>query len=311
MIQSILVSAALVWTAVAGSAATEMATRLGWVQEVRSLLPSVTVADRPAAFRNYAAALVDVGQCDTAKEVLEGDESFDAELVAIVMDHARHLGDARCAALLGKLVISRLQSSTSASSPRIAALRMAAGAAIQVGGDEATGASLIRDAEAALQPDGPASTLKSDQVGAQTLWAARADILDTYAGTPYHAPALTRFGRELATSLARSKTYLPLPKIRGWAMRFAASDRADLVDLIASKLWPADKQEFIQAATLVRHPEIAETLSNKPKPQCGESLGLHAAPPRSSEKQDAFARIVDLSIRSSRAATVARCVTLR
>lgn len=101
------------------------------------------VADRPAAFRNYASLLVDVGQGDTATKVLQSDQSFDAELVATVMDHATYLGEARCVASLGKLVIPRLPSSTSSSPLRHTELRMAARAAIQVGGDDAAGALVI------------------------------------------------------------------------------------------------------------------------------------------------------------------------
>lgn len=307
MMHSFIVSVALTWAGGVGAPATEMATRLGWVRELRSLLPYVAGADRPTAFRNYAATLVDVGQCDTASEVLQSDESFDPELVATVMDHATLLGEARCAASLGKLVMSRPSSSTSIKPLRLAALRMAAGAAIQVGGDESLGAAVIREAEAAVLADRSASTLES----AETLWGARAGILDIYAGTPYFAPTLTRYGQELARKLSSSKTYLPVPMLRGFAMRFAVSDRADLVEVVASKLWPDDAKEIVHAAGLARHPEIGQTLSNKPKPRCWQNSGPHVFQQQSSRGQEAFERIVDLATQSSRAALAARCATLR
>lgn len=106
-------------------------------------------------------------------------------------------------------------------------------------------------------------------MSARTLWAARAGILDIYGRTPYFAPAVTRYGQELATRLSRTNMYLPLPMIRDLVMRFAASDRADLVDLVAAKLSAADRQEVIYAAALARHPELSRTLGNKRKPLCG------------------------------------------
>ncbi|MBB4859232.1 hypothetical protein HNO88_002561 [Novosphingobium chloroacetimidivorans] len=311
MIQTIIVSVALTFAGGVGTPAAEMAARLAWVQEVKSLLPFTKVADRPAAFRNYAATLVDIGLCDTAKELLRSHTSFDAELVSTVMDHATSLGEARCAASLAQLVLSRLTSSTSRSPLRLAELQMAAGAAIQVGGNRSLGATVISSAEASLQADKSASTLTSDQASTKTLWIARAGILDIYSGTPYYAPTLAQYGQELASGLSRSKTYLPLPMIRGFAMRFGASDRADLVELVASKLWPADRQEIVHAASLARNPEMGETLGNKPKPRCGQSLGSLASQPRSSERREGFERIVDLTVQSGRAAVAARCSTPR
>lgn len=311
MIPAIIVSVAVALTGVAEAPVSDMAGRLAWVQEVKSLLPSVQVEDRPAAYRDYANMLVDVGQCHTATEVFRDDASFDPELVVTVMDHAAFLGEFRCAGSLGKLAISRLSSSTSISPLRLAELRMAAGAVIKVGGDEVAGAAVIGDAEAALKAHAFASAPMSNQPSAQTLWRARAGILDIYAGTPYFSPALTQFGQELATNLSRSKTYLPLPVIRGFVMRFAASDRADLVELVASKLWQADRQAIMDAASLARHPEIGDALGNKPKPRCEKGLGTHGSQPRRSERRAAFDRIVDLSIYSSKAAIAARCATLR
>jgi len=202
MVSVIISSTILAGIALEATAVPAMSIRLEWVRQARSLLPSVQATDRPAAYRNYADMLVDVGQCDAAIDVFKNDANFDAALIVSTMGHAAWLGERHCAAELGKLAALRIESSTSINPLRRATLRMEIGAAIRVDGNDARGAAMIADAEKSLEPN----TLEAPMPGAvETLWSGRAASLSTYAGTPLFDPVMTQYAQELAANLLRPR----------------------------------------------------------------------------------------------------------
>ena len=311
MISAIIVSAVPAGTAVAEAPVPTMSIRTEWILEAKSLLPSVQATDRPAAYRNYADMLVEVGQCDTAIDVFENDASFDAELIVTAMAHASSLGERHCAGQLGKLAASRIGSSTSTNPLRRAQLRMAAGAAIRVGGDDAQGTAMIADAEKTLEATSSETSMGSAANSVETLWRTRGNILGTYAGTPLLVPTMTQYGRELAANLSRSKSYLSVPVLSGFVVRFAASSRTDLVDLVVSKLWPSDRREVVSAANMARAPEIADIFGDKAAPHCVKPAGATGSKAMISDRHGPFEMIVELSLKSYVAAMDARCAALR
>jgi hypothetical protein len=307
MVSAIITAAVLARTALEATTVPAMPIRLEWVQQARSLLPFVRATDRPAAYRNYADMLVDVGQCDAAIDVLKGDASFDAESIVSAMGHAAWLGERHCAAELGKLAGLRIESSTSINPLRRATLRMEIGAAIRVDGNDARGAAMIADAEKSLEQN----TLEAPMPGAvEALWSGRAASLSTYAGTPVFDPVMTQYGQELAANLSRSKSYLSVPLISGFVIRFAASGRTELVDLIASKLWPSARREVMSSVNMVRDPEISDRLGNKAAPHCVKSVGANGSKRIVPDGQGPFGKIVELSLKSGLAAIDARCAAL-
>lgn len=308
MVSGIISSAVLVGTALEATTVPAMFIRMEWVQQARSLLPSVQAADRPAAYRNYADMLVDIGRCDAAVEVFKSGEDFDAELITSTMAHAAWLGERHCAAQLAQLAGLRIETSPSTNPLRRAALHIRIGAAIRVDGDDARGTAMIADAEKSLE----ANALEAPMPGAmETLWSGRAASLSAYAGTPLFDPAMTQYGQELAANLSRSKSYLSVPLISGFIMRFAAGGRTDLVNLVASKLWPSDRRVVMSSAAMAQDPEIADRLGNKAAPHCVTPAGANGSKRMAPDGQRPFEKIVDLSLKSGMAAIDARCAALR